>query len=58
MISVTGMNERTLIAALILQSVLVEQGMDGLDPNQAAKTAIDFADALIEALADQSSADD
>jgi hypothetical protein len=51
--NVTGMNERTLIAALVLQSVLVEQGIDGLEPKEAAKTAVVFADALIEALEDQ-----
>ena len=52
MANAASMTERTMVAALVLQCVIVEKGLDELDAKQAARTAINFADALIEALSD------
>lgn len=46
----SGLNKREYFAAIAMQSVLTWQGEDAKDKDFVASKAVDYADALIDAL--------
>lgn len=46
------MDDRTMIAAMAMQGMLANSSIDVLEPWQYAKDAINYADALLKALAE------